>query len=139
MRKDLDERGYFFDEGLRFECQQCGACCTGTPGLVIATETELAAIAEVLETTPAAMLAERLAYKHYQGFRLHEHANGDCVFFGANGCAIYDVRPTQCRTWPFWFRLLRSEQNWEEAARECPGIGQGRLYTKEEIFAFLQR
>jgi hypothetical protein len=62
----------------------------------------------------------------------------DCVFLtpsnnGCRGCAVYAVRPNQCRTWPFWSFNLHSRQQWEMAAQRCPGINRGRLYTVEEI------
>ena len=48
-------------------------------------------------------------------------------------CAIYPVRPKQCATWPFWEENLERER-WEGPVRErCPGIGQGRLHSAEEI------
>ena len=48
-----------------------------------------------------------------------EHA--DCVFWeGDAGCAIYPVRPTQCRTFPFWSEHLRSPEAWRERAGGSP-------------------
>ena len=44
-----------------------------------------------------------------------------CVFFDLNKkqCSIYDVRPTQCRTFPFWEYF---KNNIEEVKEECPAI-----------------
>ena len=42
--KSPEDRSYFFDAGLRFSCTQCGKCCTGEPGIVRATPTEIARI-----------------------------------------------------------------------------------------------
>jgi Fe-S-cluster containining protein len=63
---------------------------------------------------------------------LRERPNGDCVFY-ANGCTIYPVRPRQCRTFPFWPEDLTSRRRWERLARECPGIGRGRLWSRREV------
>jgi hypothetical protein len=57
----------------------------------------------------------------------HPEGRHDCVFLvemapGRRGCSIYPVRPQQCRTWPFWPSLLRSEACWDEARRGCPGM-----------------
>ena len=61
----------------------------------------------------------------------------DCIFLqaGAGGkqCAIYSVRPCQCRSWPFWPGNLASPGDWNKAAQKCPGINRGRLYSFEEI------
>ena len=50
---------------------------------------------------------------------------------------MYEARPLQCRLYPFWFSNVRSERAWAKAARDCPGIGQGRLFSKEEIIALV--
>jgi hypothetical protein len=34
--------------------------------------------------------------------------------------------------------ILESEERWEEEKKSCPGIGKGRLYTKEEIDGLLE-
>lgn len=61
----------------------------------------------------------------------------DCVFLRetnqGRGCAIYDVRPAQCRNWPFWPVNLASSDAWNSTGAKCPGINKGRLYTHEEI------
>jgi Fe-S-cluster containining protein len=64
---------------------------------------------------------------------LKEHSNGDCVFLTDEGCRVYPVRPSQCRTFPFWKANLRSERAWDAAKGRCPGMGCGRLYSREEI------
>ena len=44
----------------------------------------------------------------------------NCVFYTAGvGCGIYDARPIQCRTYPFWDYF---KTNTEELIKECPGI-----------------
>jgi hypothetical protein len=130
--KSLNDRSYFFDAGVRFECTQCGHCCTGEPGIVRATPAEIARI-EAL----TGRRREEFSLPQSKGYRLKEHANGDCVFF-KDGCTIYKDRPAQCRTYPFWFENLRSESAWQETCGDCPGIGKGRLYSKEEILGLLR-
>lgn len=59
----------------------------------------------------------------------------DCVFFDSESrkCEIYEVRPEQCRTWPFWDSNLKTEEDWERTCDECPGSGTGKLYSLEAI------
>jgi len=64
---------------------------------------------------------------------LTERANGDCVLLKGGRCRVYELRPIQCKTFPFWPWHLDTPEDWEEAARECPGVNKGRLYTCEEI------
>lgn len=66
---------------------------------------------------------------------LKEFPNGDCVFFDSatRKCEVYDLRPRQCRTWPFWDSNLKSPETWRETCKDCPGSGQGKLYQLDEI------
>jgi len=132
------DRSYFFDEGLRFECTGCGKCCTGASGTIFVNERESEAIAAQLGMTNDKFLKD-FAYPMKGGHSIREKKNGDCVFLNGKLCGIYDVRPTQCRTFPFWPETLRSEARWKQTCKECEGIGQGKLYAKDEIMAILNK
>jgi Fe-S-cluster containining protein len=125
-------RRYFFDAGLRFACTGCGGCCTGSPGQVLVSETEIARLAAALGLTP-----ESFRRTHTRtvpdGVSLRERENGDCVLLEGTRCSVHAVKPAQCGTFPFWAANLRNEQAWEATRRRCEGIGQGRLYSREEI------
>ncbi len=65
---------------------------------------------------------------------LREKRNHECVFFERDrGCSVYEQRPRQCRTWPFWRGVIDSEVRWAEEAEECPGMNGGRLHDAAEI------
>ena len=105
----------WFEEGLQFTCTQCGNCCTGPPGAVWFTEDEGKAMAKKLE------VSEDYFYKRYArkvGIRwsLTENVISgkyDCVFLDRESalpsCKLYEARPSQCRTWPFWSENLTSQ------------------------------
>ena len=120
------------EEGVRFQCQQCGACCSGAPGTVYMTEEEIKHIAAHLHASVDGLKTTYL-YPFRDSYSAREEPNGDCIFFRNGGCFIYPVRPEQCRTYPFWIRSFRSDKNWEETTRECPGIGEGPLFSHDEI------
>jgi Fe-S-cluster containining protein len=132
----LKDRSYFFDHGIRFACRRCGACCNGEPGVIYVLEEEIARIAGFVDISRKIFI-ERCMYPFQDSYSIREDESGRCIFY-ENGCAIYPVRPLQCRTFPFWFHNLRSLQAWQGVAKKCAGIGTGRLYTKEEIFAIAQ-
>ena len=101
------------------------------------TRPEIELIAEHLQMTPGEL---RHKYLHRVGLRttiIEHRVTKDCIFLRQVGekklCAIYPVRPNQCRTWPFWPENLSSPNAWNEAARRCPGINRGRRYSFEEI------
>jgi Fe-S-cluster containining protein len=125
----------WYHDGLRFECTACGDCCTGAPGYVWVNQQEIAALAASLGSEDIAEFEQ--AYVRNIGMRksLREYPNGDCVFFdnATRRCTVYTARPRQCRSWPFWGSNLRTQENWQETCRICPGSGQGRLYSLEEI------
>lgn len=72
---------------------------------------------------------------------LIEVQDGDCIFFDRDNrrCRVYEHRPIQCRTWPFWQSNLRSRTMWEAVARVCPGCNRGKLYTLSEILTEARR
>jgi Fe-S-cluster containining protein len=129
----MDDQPWFRD-GLRFQCTQCGDCCTGAPGYVWVNKAEIEALAAKFLMTVEGFEA---AYVRRVGGRksLVEYPNGDCVFFDseARKCTVYEARPRQCRTWPFWNSNIKNAKAWAETCEVCPGSGKGNLVTAEEI------
>lgn len=128
-------QSYFFDQGLRFECQRCGSCCTGEPGFIFVEHSEIIQIASYISRDLSCFIDEFL-YPFRTGYSIKEHADGRCLFY-QGGCKVYPVRPKQCRTFPFWFENLRSRKKWRRVTRECPGIDKGSIYSKEQILEFI--
>ena len=123
----------WYQNGLRFRCTRCGACCTGASGYVWVNEEELAAIADYRKE-PVQQVVGLYTRAAHRGRSLREKADGDCVFFDRKeGCTIYPVRPRQCRTWPFWESNVRTPEAWRRTCEVCPGSGQGELISVEEI------
>lgn len=131
LLEGLRSRSYFFDDGLRFECLRCGSCCTGEPGIVYVDDREISAIAEYIEVERD-VFVERCLYLLKKSHAIRETDDGRCIFY-ESGCAVYPVRPLQCRTFPFWFQNMRSIDAWEDAALRCPGIGKGPKHSKDAI------
>lgn len=126
----------WYRDGLYFQCRRCGNCCSGSPGYVWVTDDEITAIARYLQVAEDRFRSEYVIDVPGEGKRLTERANFDCIFYNASyGCIVYDYRPRQCRTWPFWASNLSSRDAWREAAQSCPGIGGGAHYDLERIVA----
>lgn len=124
----------WYHEGLRFSCTQCGDCCTGAPGYVWVNKAEIETLSRRLKLSVEEFESR---YVRSVGVRksLVEFANGDCVFLDGKtrGCSVYEDRPRQCRTWPFWDSNVRTPQAWQQTCEVCPGSGKGQLVSVEEI------
>lgn len=125
----------WYSAGLRFECTQCGDCCTGAPGFVWVNEAEIAALAALVGEPDVEQFEEKYVRKVGIRKSLREFSNGDCVFFDGETrkCTVYGARPRQCRTWPFWDSNLKSPEEWQRTCEVCPGSGKGKLYSLETI------
>lgn len=53
---------------------------------------------------------------------------GTCPFLKEGKCSVYEARPTQCRTFPFWPELM-TEIKYSSLREFCPGIGEGEEAT----------
>jgi hypothetical protein len=124
----------WYQNGLKFQCTQCGNCCTGAPGFVWVNKEEIEHLAAYLGMEVAEFEQQ---YVRKVGIRksLVEYSNGDCVFFDGESrkCNVYPHRPRQCRTWPFWDSNVRSPEAWARTCEVCPGSGKGKLYQLQDI------
>jgi uncharacterized protein len=138
----------FYADGLRFSCEQCSYCCRGEPGFIFLSPEDLRRLLRLLK------LDFKRFFKDYcilidtgNGMTLSlrdvKRKNGpgasgftyDCVFWRQGGCEVYEDRPVQCSTYPFWASILESEDAWRDEARWCPGVNTGELRSRSHIEA----
>lgn len=115
-------------ENLSFGCTQCGKCCRGKINVFI-NEEEISQMADYLNLNDDFLFAEKYTKTIRQNdqtlISLKSKPNrNECVFLDSSSkkCTIYDVRPTQCRTYPFWPQNVIGSSEWESEARRCEGI-----------------
>jgi uncharacterized protein len=128
------------EAGLRFECTVCGHCCTrrGEYGYVYLNDREVVAMAHHLGLLPMEF-RRRYTFEDEYGWT-QVVLEDRCVFLDpeSNRCGVYPVRPTQCRTFPFW-RDLVADGEWTPEARElCEGVGRGPLHQIEDVAPLMQ-
>jgi len=128
----IANRKPWYSEGLRFSCLKCGRCCTGDPGFVWLEKPDIETMAKALQIGTSEFFKKYCRYVSGR-ISLLERENGDCIFFSPSGCSVYPARPRQCRIFPFWPHLLASKRAWEKEKKRCPGIGQGKLYSRHDI------
>lgn len=112
-------------------------------------EGEIRAMAGVLSMTEAAFVARfvRQVVDPDSGVlrsTLREASDGDAgdrcaLLTGANACSVYTARPAQCRTFPFWPRVLADRDAFESARATCRGIAVVvPEATRRRAFALLE-
>lgn len=124
----------WWENGVRFECQGSGRCCVARDdyGYVYVTLTDRKRLAKHFKI-PTKEFTEKFCEKGEEAiWRLKDFTKA-CRFLEKKGCSVYESRPTQCRTWPFWPEVM-SARSWKiEVASFCPGVGKRRLLSKSEI------
>ncbi len=117
-------------EGFNFAfdpkaCESCeGNCCIGESGYVWVKGDEIEKIASFLSLDEDEFKRKHLRKARFK-YSLKEikldEKNYICEFFDLKSkrCQIYEVRPNQCRTFPFWEHFIN---NTKEVEEECPGI-----------------
>ena len=126
----------FYADGIKFECQGSGKCCTsrGSYGFVYLTDDDQKRFAKYFKLTRMQFKKQYCGTKDGNVHLLDPVENkGDCMFLEDKKCTVYEARPQHCRTWPFWPENM-SPRVWnKEIATFCPGVGKGKVHTFEEI------
>jgi Fe-S-cluster containining protein len=129
----------WWKEGIQFQCQGSGKCCVsrGQYGYVYLTLEDRRRFAKYFGLATAKFTREFCqkddnGYFHLTGFE------SACRFLENNRCSVYEARPTQCRTWPFWPETLSAKSWQREVAAYCPGVGKGKTWSRAEIEEQLQ-
>jgi len=106
-------------------CDSCGGnCCIGESGYIWINSQEIEALAlykKISSEDLKKRYLNKIAYKYsIKEIQLASN-NYACCFFDLDKrqCSIYNVRPNQCRTFPFWDYFKENE---EEVYKECPAI-----------------
>lgn len=126
----------FIADGIRFECQGTGQCCTsrGSHGFVYVSLKDRKRFAKFFKI-PTAEFTRKYCEKSDGWYHLRE-SKDDCRFLDGKRCSVYEARPTQCRTWPFWPENMPARA-WTAIATFCPGVGQGPVVRAARIEAIL--
>jgi Fe-S-cluster containining protein len=123
----------WYADGLRFACQRCGHCCVGV-GSVRVSDAEIEALARRLDMADPEFRAAYTRPLRGGEVSLRDRRGGACVFYDpGRGCTVYEDRPRQCRSWPFWRGVIHSPERWQEEAGGCPGMNRGPRFDAEWI------
>jgi uncharacterized protein len=128
------KRRPWYAEGVRFACQpDCGKCCTrhGTYDYVYLEGDDVQRLASHFDVTVEEFRARWT--KKDDGHTVLKMDGPACPFLQGALCTVYQARPGQCGSFPFWPENLKSRAAWDELGAFCPGIGQGDLVPLHEI------
>lgn len=124
MSRLIKKSGYNFSFDPK-ACESCsGNCCIGESGYIWINIVEIEALAKYLGLTLDSF-REKCLFKVGYKYSIKEIELEDnsfaCSFFDLEKrrCSIYEYRPMQCRTFPFWEYFKNNEK---EVYKECPAI-----------------
>ncbi|TFG65185.1 MAG: YkgJ family cysteine cluster protein [Spirochaetales bacterium] len=129
-------QGNFYDKGLSFTCVRCSRCCRIEPGFVFLSARDCKKMADFFSIAVPVFLEKYCrivdigAFKRYS---LREKDNYDCIFWENGKCIVYESRPRQCSSYPFWPANLMDAEAWNSLQTTCPGINQGKKHSKKDI------
>ena len=135
----IDEK--LIQNGLQFQCQGSGKCCTshGEYGFVFLTLEDRRRFAKYLKITTQSFTKNYCESKSGVWHLREEKGKPDCMFLKKKQCTVYEARPVQCRTWPFWPEVLNAKSWKKDVVSFCPGIGKGKVYSMDEIKIIAQQ
>lgn len=129
----------WYQSGLRFSCTSCGKCCK-VDGDVWLSPSEVVTMQKHLELDDEEFKTKygraEVSNDKETWVCLKRSEEGSCVFLNPIGqCGIYDVRPIQCSTYPFWPSLLASKEDWEDEAviPDELDLKEGERYWSAEL------
>lgn len=133
--KPSEPKKEWWSEGVRFQCQGSGNCCLsrGEYGFVFLTKEDRQRFADYFNESLSTWTRKNC--DRTQGFwHLKEDPKREeCMYLKGKSCGVYEARPTQCRTWPFWPEVMNAKTWAKEVKTFCPGVGKGPMIPLEEI------
>jgi len=127
---------FYYKTELRFKCTGCGRCCFGNPRdhFIELLEGEAERIQQYLDISPSQFKRRFQTEVKGVGAGVKLTRQGQCSLLNEKmQCSIYEVRPRQCQTYPYWSEIFYSEQAWHDEAKRCEGIGCGDVIPIETI------
>lgn len=123
-KKQEPPKWYESMEKIPFECTECGKCCQ-TKGAVYLNPSETKSASELLNLSVDEFKSMYVAREEEfptgrdsVGWTVLKQKETDgiteCIFLKDNKCGIYESRPLQCSTYPFWPRFMDNMDGWND-------------------------
>lgn len=90
-------------------------------------------IAAHLGASREALRARHIRQDEDQGWIIDVPDGEACPFLAGDLCSIHEIKPDQCRAYPFWWEILTSQRRWLREGERCEGIGRGERIPLEQV------
>jgi Fe-S-cluster containining protein len=129
----LSDYPFTFDQSA---CEKCRGACCRWGGYVWVTEEDIQAMADLMNVDLEAFAEEylRAAYGRLSLQERLRDGEYQCALFDpfTGSCLVYQARPEQCRTFPYWEAY---RENCQDLLGICPGVavkeGRGDRQTRK--------
>lgn len=102
-----------------FKCVGCAACCEGDGHVYVTTKDRVRLSTFLGLAVPR--FTKLYCAKTHGEYHL-KNPERDCMFLDNGRCSVYEARPDQCRTWPFWPENFYRGKIKKSAVSYCKGI-----------------
>lgn len=136
----FSKKNKWWENGVRFECQGSGKCCTshGEFGFVFLDLNDRRRMAKQFKMRTSSFTRKYCEFSDGQWHLIERAENPDCLFLKNKRCSVYEARPEQCRTWPFWPEVMNAKAWNKEVVQFCPGANKGKIISGDEIEKILK-
>ena len=114
-----------------FRCQQSGNCCKAS-GYVYVTSNNIKEMASTLNISVELFLKQFVININGWQVIASPTFRTNCFLNLNQRCAIYENRPTECKTYPNWPTIWESDESLIEESNQCPGLKQAILSFKSK-------
>ncbi|HOJ49469.1 MAG TPA: YkgJ family cysteine cluster protein [Spirochaetota bacterium] len=126
---------FYIPDNFSFDCQNCGNCCRKDTGFVLLLEKDILRICEKINISKKEFI-EKYTKRDDIFLSLKEKDNLDCIFWDETtyfkGCKIYEIKPYQCTSYPYWVSVFKNRERFEKTIKNCPGFFKGNKILKKE-------
>ena len=132
----------WFTTGLRFTCTRCSRCCRHESGYVFLSEKDIQRFCTYFSIGREEFIKKYCTYVNFNFTRrisLKEQKDFDCIFWKNGVCSVYESRPLQCRSYPFWPQHLDTAESWNSLEKECPGINIGERHSSADVNEWIDK
>lgn len=130
---NCDTETVWWKDGLTFGCTGCGRCCQNEGEVWFDTD-EFYELCQNLKM-PFTEALDKYSESVIGGWikmKSKDESDTACVFLDTDGktCTVYESRPVQCKSYPYWPNLLVSRSTWDAEA-VLPENQPGKHWTRE--------